>query len=186
MVTDTNSGELEQLLRQWYTPAYRTAALLLGDTAQVDDAVQEAFLRLWRFRGALPDGDGLRPWIYRVVVNACYSSARSEGRHAGRRAPQDALDAVVSSDPAPDDLADEHDRASLVRAAILSLPTGLRAPLVLRYYAGLNEKEIAAAIRRRPGTVKSRLHEARRLLANDPRLSYLGRGLSSTSRGEAK
>ena len=107
---------------QWYAPAYRTATLLLGDTAKVDDAVQEAFLRLWRFRDALPKGDGLRPWIYRVVVNACYSSARTETRHAGRRAPQDALDAVVSSDPTPDELADQRDRASLVRQAILSLP----------------------------------------------------------------
>lgn len=186
MVTDTGPVELEELLRQWYTPAYRTAALLLGDTLKADDAVQEAFLRLWRFRGALPEGDGLRPWIYRVVVNACYSSARSETRHAGRRAPQDALDAVVSSDPTPDELADERDRASLVRQAILSLPTGLRAPLVLRYYAGLSEKEIATAIRRRPGTVKSRLHEARRLLAVDPRLAHLERGTSSSSRGEAR
>ncbi|MGO9150813.1 MAG: RNA polymerase sigma factor, partial [Acidimicrobiales bacterium] len=54
MVTDTNPGELEELLKQWYAPAYRTAALLLGDAAKVDDAVQEAFLRLWRFRDALP------------------------------------------------------------------------------------------------------------------------------------
>ena len=96
------------------------------------------------------------------------------------------LDAVVSSDPTPDELADQRDRASLVRQAILSLPAGLRAPLVLRYYAGLSEKEIATAIRRRPGTVKSRLHEARRLLANDPRLAHLGLGLSSSSQEEAK
>ncbi|MGO8722896.1 MAG: RNA polymerase sigma factor [Acidimicrobiales bacterium] len=186
MATDTNSGELEELLQRWYTPAHRTATLLLGDGAQVDDAVQEAFLRLWRFRDALPEGDGLRPWIYRVVVNACYSSARTETRHAGRRAPQEALDAVVSSDPTPDELADVRDRASLVRQAILSLPAGLRAPLVLRYYAGLSEKEIATAIRRRPGTVKSRLHEARRLLANDPRLAHLGLGPSSSGQEEAK
>ena len=169
-----------------YAPAYRTAALLLGDASKVDDAVQEAFLRLWRFRDALPEGDGLRPWIYRVVVNACYSSARAETRHAGRRAPQDALDAVVSCDATPDEIADQHDRASLVRQAILSLPTGLRVPLVLRYYAGLSEREIATAIRRRPGTVKSRLHEARRLLANDWRLAQLGLGLSTSSQEGAK
>src|ERR1019366_9666941 len=119
-----------------------------------------------------------------AVVIPSYAPARTETRHAGRRASQDALDAVVSSDPTPDELADQRDRASLVRQAILSLPTGLRAPLVLRYYAGLNEKEIATAIRRRPGTVKSRLHEARRLLAKDPRLAHLGLGLSSSSQEE--
>jgi RNA polymerase sigma-70 factor (ECF subfamily) len=186
VTTVSDSGNLEELLQQWYAPAYRTATLLLGDPTKVDDAVQEAFLRLWRFKDALPDGDGLRPWIYRVVVNACYSSARTETRHAGRRASEDALDAVVASDPAPDDVADERDRAGLVRAAILSLPSGLRAPLVLRYYAGLSEKEIATAIRRRPGTVKSRLHEARRLLASDKRLAHIAAEISSGNQEEAR
>jgi RNA polymerase sigma-70 factor (ECF subfamily) len=145
----------------------------------VDDAVQEAFLRLWRFRDALPEGAGLRPWIYRVVVNACYSSARSETRHSARRASEDALDAVHTNEASPEDVQENHDRALLVRQAILALPAELRAPLVLRYYAGLSEREIATAIRRRPGTVKSRLHEARRLLANDGRLAHLAVEISN-------
>ncbi len=51
------------------------------------------------------------------------------------------------------------------------LPDHLRVPLILRFYAGLSEKEIATAIDRRPGTVKSRLHDARQRLAKDPRLA---------------
>jgi len=43
-------------------------------------------------------------------------------------------------------------------------------PVVLRYFSGLAEREIAVAIQRRPGTVKSRLAEARRRLAEDPGL----------------
>jgi RNA polymerase sigma-70 factor (ECF subfamily) len=46
-------------------------------------------------------------------------------------------------------------------------------PVVLRYYADLSERDIARAIGRRQGTVKSRLHEARRRLAADPSLSAL-------------
>jgi RNA polymerase sigma-70 factor (ECF subfamily) len=49
----------------------------------------------------------------------------------------------------------------------------LRVPVVLRYYADLSERDIARAIGRRQGTVKSRLHEARRRLAADPSLSAL-------------
>jgi RNA polymerase sigma-70 factor (ECF subfamily) len=52
-----------------------------------------------------------------------------------------------------------------------ALPEHLRVVLVLRYYADLSERDIAVAIRRRPGTVKSRLHDARRRLASDPRLA---------------
>ncbi len=52
-------------------------------------------------------------------------------------------------------------------------PLSLRVPVVLRYYADLSERDIAVAIGRRPGTVKSRLHEARLRLSNDPSLVTL-------------
>ena len=58
--------------------------------------------------------------------------------------------------------------AETVLAALQRLPASLRVPIVLRYYADLSERDIALAIGRRPGTVKSRLHEARRRLAGDP------------------
>ena len=58
-------------------------------------------------------------------------------------------------------------------AALQQLPLSLRVPVVLRYYADLSERDIALAIGRRPGTVKSRLHEARRRLAADPALCAL-------------
>jgi RNA polymerase sigma-70 factor (ECF subfamily) len=56
-------------------------------------------------------------------------------------------------------------------AALARLPEHLRVPVVLRYYSGLDEKSIATAIQRRPGTVKSRLSEARRRLAEDGALA---------------
>ena len=59
-------------------------------------------------------------------------------------------------------------------AALQRLPVSLRVPVVLRYYADLSERDIALAIGRRPGTVKSRLHEARRRLADDPAILLLG------------
>ena len=63
----------------------------------------------------------------------------------------------------------------MVLAALQRLPVSLRVPVVLRYYADLSERDIALAIGRRPGTVKSRLHEARRRLAEDPGIVTPGR-----------
>ena len=71
----------------------------------------------------------------------------------------------------PDELAERSELADLVGLALADLPENLRVPLVLRFFAGLSEREIATAIQRRPGTVKSRLHEGRRRLALDPRLT---------------
>lgn len=167
-----SAEELEAWLAEWYPPAYRTACLVLGDPAEAADAVQDAFLRLWRFRDAIPDGDGLRPWCYRVVVNACYSRARSERRHRGRRE-DEAGPEHPAPEAGPEELAEAAARVEVVRRALAGLPDALRVPLVLRYYAGLSEREIALAIRRRPGTVKSRLYEARRLLAALPELAGL-------------
>jgi RNA polymerase sigma-70 factor (ECF subfamily) len=58
-----------------------------------------------------------------------------------------------------------------VLRALQDLPIALRVVVVLRYYADLSEREIATAIGRPPGTVKSRLHEARRRLAEHPALA---------------
>src|SRR5436309_1922756 len=70
--------ELTRWVRDGYARAYRTAVLICRNPADADEAVQDAFLRAWRFRDALPDGAGREPWFYRVLVNACYSKLRRE------------------------------------------------------------------------------------------------------------
>ena len=156
----------------WYTPAFRTACLVLGNSADAEEAVQEAFLRMWRFRDSMPAGDEARPWLFRVVANSCYSFARREQRSRSRRDPGDG-ESAAAQEAGPDERAITDERSAAVRAALARLPEQLRVPVVLRYYAGLSEKEIALAIHRRPGTVKSRLHEARRLLGADASLNAL-------------
>ena len=162
--------ELDAWLRQDYPTAYRTACLVLRHPHDAEDAVQEAFLRVWRFRDAVPQGAARRAWLYRVVVNACVSRIRSEAARTGRDVGDVALAAAVDPAPLPATQAEDAERAADVLAALADLPEALRIPLVLRFYAGLSEKEIAVAIDRRPGTVKSRLYDARQRLALDPRL----------------
>lgn len=160
-------AELETWLDEEYARAYRTACVILRNPTDAEEAVQEAYLRAWRFRDALPDGDGHRPWLYRVLVNACDSRLRSEIPRRQRDAGADPLDGLVDDTPSPEAAATGRERAEAVRRALDDLPEHLRVVVVLRDWAGLSEREIATAIRRRPGTVKSRLHEARRRLAAD-------------------
>ena len=169
----SESHDLTAWLSAGYPSAYRTACLILRNPADAEEAVQEAFLRAWRFRAAVRDEAGVRPWVYRVLVNACCSKLRRENSRRARSADGDALDDVPEPGLSPEAAAARTETAVEVRAALAALPEHLRIPVVLRYYAGLDEREIAAAIRRRPGTVKSRLHEARRRLAEDPRIARL-------------
>jgi RNA polymerase sigma-70 factor (ECF subfamily) len=169
------ADDLGRLLVEGYGRAYRTAYLIMRHPGDAEDAVQEAFLRVWRFRDALPEGDGMQPWLYRVLVNTCYSQLRREVPRRQRWAGDEELATIQTWAVDPETAATSSSVADLVLDALGELPEHLRIPAVLRYWTGLSEKEIAVAIRRRPGTVKSRLHEARRRLAEDTRLAQLVR-----------
>ena len=164
-VYDAHGGEL-----------YRFARRSLGDSGQAEEAVQEAFLRAWRFRDALPGGAAVQPWLYRVVVNACLSKLRadrSRGLHQQVEFSDDLGRAGEDAAGDPHAHAEAAEASGTVIAALAALPEHLRVVVVLRYFAQLSEKEIADVIKRRPGTVKSRLHEARTRLGADVRLAAL-------------
>ena len=173
----THEDELADWLATGYPRAYRTAYLLVRDARDAEEAVQEAYLRVWRFRASLPDGAGREPWLYRVLVNTCYSLLRREvprrERNSGPQFELDEATAPATADGSPEAAAEAAEAADAIGAALADLPEHLRATVVLRYWTGLSEREIATAITRRPGTVRSRLHEARRRLAMDPRLEAL-------------
>lgn len=179
-----DDGALAAFLAESYDRAYRTAWLIVRDRADAEEAVQEAFLRVWRFRDALPEGDAMKPWLYRVLVNASISLLRREKPRAAAVA-RAARDRSVVADRSPEMAVVDAEAAGAVLAAIADLPEHLRVPVVLRYWSGLSEREIADAVRRRPGTVKSRLHEAKRRLAADPRLKALALGFGGALPSDA-
>src|SRR5580693_470640 len=168
--------ELADWLEDGYVSSFRTACLILGNRADAEEAVQDAYLRAWRFRDSLSAVPSIRPWLYRVVVNSCYSKLRQEIPHRDHRAGDEPLAHVPESRGGPETRAEQAEVAETVLGALQRLPLSLRVPVVLRYYADLSERDIALAIGRRQGTVKSRLHEAKRRLAEDPTIA----GLAST------
>jgi RNA polymerase sigma-70 factor (ECF subfamily) len=165
--------QLAQWLEEGYVASFRTACLILGNRADAEEAVQDAYLRAWRFRDSLSSVPSIRPWLYRVVVNSCYSKLRREIPHRDRRAGDEPLAQVPERGGGPESSAMQSEVAETVVGALQKLPLSLRVPVVLRYYADLSERDIALAIGRRQGTVKSRLHEARRRLSADPTLCAL-------------
>src|ERR1700691_4777116 len=179
------SDELYAWLEDGYAPAFRTAYLILHNRADAEEAVQDAFLRAWRFRAAVPDGEGVRPWLYRVVVNACLSKLRADRARAERTTRFDELSPEPGADtPAagePEAAAEERETQRAVLDAVSALPEHLRAVVVLRYDRPLSERGIATVIHRRTGTVKSRMHDARARLSLDPRLTdYAGVAVFAT------
>jgi RNA polymerase sigma-70 factor (ECF subfamily) len=132
--------------------AYRLAGYLLADSAEAQDAVQEASVRAWRAWPKLREPDRFHAWFNQILVNVC----RTRLRQRSKRRTVDVDDAnLESGDPF---------RAALARDAVgralPSLTRELRMVVVLRYWGELSLAEIADRLRIPIGTVKSRHHAA--------------------------
>lgn len=136
--------ELEALYRREHVGLTRLATLLLGNASQAEEAVHEVFCRL--VEGAhRPDNPGA--YARRMVINACHSTHRRravEAKHRPRR---------------PEPVEPDGGLALLQR-----LPDDQRIALALRYYLDLRVDDVAEAMGRNPGTVKSLLHRGKRRL----------------------
>ncbi len=182
---ETSDSDIEAWLDDYYPSAYKTAFMILGNRQDAEEAVQEAFLRVWRFRDSLGGTPSIKPWLYRVVVNSCLSRAKSAARRKeGLFAPD--FDDLPSPGLDPGEAAYRSELASVISEAVGSLSEDLRTAFVLKYYSGLSEKEISVAIKRRPGTVKSRLHEARKKLSSHQKLQGLASEWLSGGNGDGE
>ena len=140
--------------------AYRLAGYLLADSAEAQDAVQEASVRAWRAWGKLRERDRFHAWFSQILVNVCRTKLRQRSRRLemapGTRHTVDVDDVdLESGDPF---------RAALARdvigRALSVLSTELRMVVVLRYWGELSLAEIADRLHIPIGTVKSRHHAA--------------------------
>jgi RNA polymerase sigma-70 factor (sigma-E family) len=140
-----------------YATLVRYGALLVGDRWLGEDLVQEALVKTCRaWRRLHPDGNP-EAYTRRVMMRAAWRA----GRRLWRREIATAAPAEqVEAGPPGADPYDGHDLQQLVFAALRALPAQQRVVLVLRYWAGLSEAEVAAQLGCSIGTVKSRASRA--------------------------
>ena len=139
----------------------RFAKVMLGDQPAAEDAVQDAFLGLYRRWDSVREPDKVLGYLRASVVNACRVEHRSRTRRdrALLRAP--AASVVISAEDTA--VIGEANRELI--AALLRLPARQREALALRYYLGLTEDEAAQAMNVSHGTVKSATSRGRAALA---------------------
>jgi RNA polymerase sigma factor (sigma-70 family) len=135
-------------------PAYRLAFRILRDNALAEDAVQEAFLAVWRSADAYKR-ERAKPstWILTVVHRRAVDLVR---REQSRRGEPLEVAPEPTSGPAEED-AVLRDRRAAVQAALTELPGEQRQALELAYYGGLTQSELAERLGVPLGTVKSRM-----------------------------
>jgi len=137
----------------------------------VDDATQEAMIKIVR---SLPRFDGrssFGTWAYRIATNAALDELRKRSRRPALHVldGSDRADAEIADDTAERRLASVADRLAL-DDALATLPDDFRAAVVLRDVADLDYAEIADVLDVPVGTVKSRIARGRRMMADELRL----------------
>ena len=145
------------LFRAHYPALVRLAVLLVDDDGTAEDLVQDAFARLHRRWDRLRDEDAAYGYLRTAVVNG--SRSRLRRLRTARRH----TEPPPGTAPSPEGDAIVREEHAEVRAALGALPRRQREVLVLRYYAGLGEAEIAASLGVSRGAVKS--HASRGIAA---------------------
>lgn len=164
-----DSAALNALLAAARPEALRLCARFLPNREDAEEACQDTLWAVARGIGQFHGGSTFRTWLYRIAANR----ARSTYQVLRRRA-----DGVAAGVPLPDQ--PDPRRTSVVAStrldlldALQGLPADYAEAVALRDVLGLSYGEIATLLEVPDGTVKSRIHEARRLLRgrlNDPKL----------------
>jgi len=172
--TATSAASFEAVLNPVIPRAFAAALSLTGNATEAEDLVQEAALSAWKAFHSFTPGTNFRAWFLRILTNQFYMQYRQERR---RRE-------TVSIDAAPDlflygktaelgwhegggnpaqTFADRIDGEHVV-TAIQKLPADFRVVASLYFVEDLSYREIADFVGCPVGTVRSRLHRARKML----------------------
>jgi RNA polymerase sigma-70 factor (ECF subfamily) len=171
LVTRWLRGEesaFEALVARHHARVFRFLVRMLGDAQEAEDVLQETFLNVHRHGRRFRGEARFSTFLYRAAANGALNRRRGLGRGSARLLRLFQRQAVGHDLPAaprdPESAAQAAQTAELVQAALLEIPLRLRLPLVLYDVEGLSYREIADTVQVREGTVKSRIHRARRLL----------------------
>jgi len=159
---DDLAREFEARLVESSALAVRVAYSVVRQRQDAEDVAQQALVKAYRHFRNLRDRDRFRAWLVRITWRLALDWRRDHQRRANREHAAAALAPPVGN-AETDALAS--DRATRLWAAIDELPGRLRLVLVLAAMEGHTMAEVAALLRLPEGTVKSRLFEARRMLA---------------------
>ena len=149
---------LERLILEHEVSLKRLCYFYLHDRTLAEDAVQETFLKVYRFLRDFRQESTERTYLTRIAINTCKDILRTGWfRHVDRRVTTEELPAGRESDPCHLEVA----------AAVMNLPRKMREVTLLYYYQGLTMPEIADILHISQPAVTGRLKRAREQLKKE-------------------
>lgn len=155
-----DDGAFRQLVERHVDRAYAIAFRILGQSADAEDVVQDCFLKVWSMNQQWEAGRAsFRTWFYRVITNRCIDLKRRPRNEGMDEMPEPVS---PSSDQAEELMRSEASR--LLAASIDQLPLQQKTALMLSYFDGRSNQEIAAAMQLTVMAVESLLKRGRQHL----------------------
>ena len=166
LVAEKDADALEALYDRYGRAAYSLARRILTDGTLARDVVQEVFLSLWRDARRFDAGRGtVATYLLSMTHHRAVDAVRREENLRRWRTTDEALE--LEPDPKANSVEDEvesAERRAEVRAALAVLPPAQREALLLAYFGGYTQREVAALVGVPLGTVKTRMAAGMRKL----------------------
>ena len=172
LVQDALRGDLDafnRLVLAYQEMAYNLAYRMLNDEAAAEDATQNAFISAYRHLSSYRGGS-FKAWVMRMVTNASYDELRR--RHRRPTVPLEPFNAedeeeiesptwLADDSPSPETEIETEELDKAIQHCIEDLPPEFRAVVIMVDVQGFDYIEVAEAINKPLGTIKSRLARAR-------------------------
>ena len=157
-----DKASFDLLYEKYKNMALHTAYLITGNLSDSEDVVQDTFVKVWLHCRELKNEGGFKAWMMQILVRTAYKSGKKKSRELADEDIMKKADQSLGISFTEEVIAREE--AERIAGAVRSLPIRQRAVVVLYYYQECSVSEIASMLGILEGTVKSRLHTARKLL----------------------
>lgn len=162
-------ADIKRMMESYGDDVWNYAYCLTKDTHLADDVAQETFIKAYRrfhtFRGEA----SLKGWLLKIARNTAFTLMNKAFLRRAVlldfRSADNASSGLSQTSPSAENEAIAEETVNELWKTILNLPTKFRDPLILRYRHQLSVEEIAGVLGVSEGTVKSRIHRARKQAA---------------------
>jgi RNA polymerase sigma-70 factor (ECF subfamily) len=167
LVRRAQRGETEafaKLVTEHQRFVYNLALRSLGDAHEAEDVAQEAFVRAWQALSGFRGESRFQTWLYRIVVNLCFTRLPRLRRELAALSEEEALEIPSESFSDPAMGVEQAERRAFLFRQIEALPESYRLLVTLRFQQELSYEEIASIVNLPLGTVKIGIFRARQRL----------------------
>jgi RNA polymerase sigma factor (sigma-70 family) len=158
LVAQKDAGALEALYDRYGRAAYSLARRILTEETLAQEVVQEVFLSLWRDARRFDAGRGtVATYLLSMTHHRAVDVVRREENLRRWRTSDEGLELEPDPKARVEDEVEASERRAEVRAALAELPAAQREALLLAYFGGYTQREVAALVGVPLGTVKTRM-----------------------------